>query len=231
MKRVISVLLLSVCCVPLLVVGQPSVASGSNVHPFPALNYEYSALEPYIDSTTMTIHYNRHYRGYYNNFLKTIEGTPLADKPVEEILAQVSNHSTAIRNNGGGYYNHLLFWENMSPKGGEPSAELQKSISKRFGSMEAFQKEFVTAALSVFGSGWAWLIVTESGELAVVTSPNQDSPIMDVAPVKGKPLLALDVWEHAYYLKYQNKRVDYIESFWKVVDWLTVSNRYKALKK
>ena len=179
----------------------------------------------------MSVHYNRHYRGYYNNFLKAIEGTPLAGMPVEEILAQVSKHSTAIRNNGGGYYNHLLFWENMSPNGGEPSAELQKDLIKRFGSMEAFQKEFAAAALSVFGSGWAWLILDQNNELAVVTSSNQDSPMMDVAPVKGKPLLALDVWEHAYYLKYQNKRVDYIESFWKVVDWQTVSNRYKALKK
>lgn len=229
MKTTFSVFLLWLSVLPVALRAQTPISGSSPTHPFPALNYDYSALEPYIDSTTMAIHYNRHYRGYYNNFLKAIEGTPLAEMPVEEILAQVSKHSTAIRNNGGGYYNHLLFWENMSPNGGEPSAELQKAITKRFGSMEGFQKEFVAAALSVFGSGWAWLIVTESGELAVVTSSNQDSPIMDVAPVKGKPLLALDVWEHAYYLKYQNKRVDYINSFWKVVDWQTVSNRYKAL--
>ncbi len=231
MKTAFSVFLLWLSVLPVALRAQTPISGSTPTHPFPALNYEYSALEPYIDSTTMTIHYNRHYRGYYNNFLKAIEGTPLAEMPVEEILAQVSKHSTAIRNNGGGYFNHFLFWENMSPKGGEPSAELQKAISKRFGSMEAFKKEFAAAALSVFGSGWAWLILDQNNELAVVTSSNQDSPIMDVAPVKGKPLLALDVWEHAYYLKYQNKRVDYIESFWKVVDWQTVSNRYKALKK
>ena len=231
MKTCIFVFLVSLSLSPVVLTAQSTQSGSSPIHPFPALKYEYSALEPYIDSTTMSVHYNRHYRGYYNNFLKAIEGTPLADKTVEEILAQVSKHSTAIRNNGGGYYNHLLFWENMSPNGGQPSAELQKAIVKRFGSMEAFQKEFAAAALSVFGSGWAWLILSENNELAVVTSSNQDSPMMDVAPVKGKPLLALDVWEHAYYLKYQNKRVDYIESFWKVVDWQTVSNRYKTLKK
>ncbi len=230
MKNIVILILTAFLFSPVMLTAQSPSAGRSDAYPFPPLKYDYQSLEPYIDSLTMSIHYNRHYRAYYTNFLKAIEGTSLAGLPIEAILAQVSGHSAALRNNSGGYYNHLLFWENLSPNGGAPSVELQKSIEKQFGSMEGFKKEFNAAALSVFGSGWAWLIITDSQELKVVTSANQDNPLMDVAALKGKPLLALDVWEHAYYLKYQNKRVDYIDSFWKVIDWSCVDNRFKSNK-
>ncbi len=229
MKISLFALLVSVLFAPSMLNGQGTSTDLSKTYPFPELKYDFQALEPYIDSLTMSIHYQRHYRGYYNNFLKAIDATPLAGMSIETILAQVSNHSTALRNNGGGYFNHLLFWENLSPNGGQPSAELQKAIEKQFGSMDNLKTQFNAAALSVFGSGWVWLIISDNSELKVVTTANQDNPLMDVAPLKGKPLLALDVWEHAYYLKYQNKRADYIDAFWNVIDWNTVSNRYKAI--
>lgn len=205
---------------------QSGVVNAQTNNPFPPLKYSFSALEPYIDSTTMKIHYERHYAAYYNNYLKAVAGTDVADKPVESVLATVSSFPVAVRNNGGGYFNHRLFWENLSPNGGKPSQALLQAINKAFGSLDGFKKEFSAAAASVFGSGWAWLLIDTAGNLRITTTPNQDNPLMDVAQVKGVPLLALDVWEHAYYLKYQNKRADYLEAFWNVVDWNTVSQRF-----
>ncbi|HNV81216.1 MAG TPA: superoxide dismutase [Tenuifilaceae bacterium] len=195
----------------------------------PQLPYSYNALEPHIDSLTMEIHHTKHHGAYTNNLNKAIEGTELDKMPIDEILKNVSKHSPAVRNNGGGYYNHNLFWSIMSPNGGgKPSGELAKAIDKQFGSFEAFKEKFSNAAATRFGSGWSWLI-DKQGELVVFSTPNQDNPIMDLAEIKGYPLLALDVWEHAYYLKYQNRRPDYINSFWHVVNWAEVERRFNLL--
>ncbi|HPI70724.1 MAG TPA: superoxide dismutase [Tenuifilaceae bacterium] len=195
----------------------------------PQLPYSYNALEPHIDSLTMEIHHTKHHGAYTNNLNKAIEGTELDKMPIDEILRNVSKHSPAVRNNGGGYYNHNLFWSIMSPNGGgKPSGELAKAIDKQFGSFEAFKEKFSNAAATRFGSGWSWLI-DKQGELVVFSTPNQDNPIMDLAEIKGYPLLALDVWEHAYYLKYQNRRPDYINSFWHVVNWAEVERRFNLL--
>lgn len=195
---------------------------------FPALPYSYDALEPYIDARTMEIHYDRHHRAYYTNFINAIKGTPLESMAVEDIFATISKQSDAVRNNGGGYYNHLLFWKNMAPKSAGPSEGLKSAIEKSFGSYDKFRETFSAAAKSRFGSGWAWLVMSPDKTLVVGSTPNQDNPLMDISPVKGKPLLTLDVWEHAYYLKYQNKRADYVEAFWNVVNWEEVDARYKA---
>lgn len=197
---------------------------------FPALPYAYNALEPYIDAQTMEIHYDRHHRAYYNNFLVAVKGTEAENMPLEAIFAKMSSFSDAVRNNGGGYYNHIMFWNNMSPDGGEPSAALAKAIDEAFGSMEKFKELFGNAGKTRFGSGWAWLVVTPEGKLAVGSTPNQDNPLMDISPIKGTPILSLDVWEHAYYLKYQNKRPDYVENFWSVVNWKDVNARFEAAK-
>jgi Fe-Mn family superoxide dismutase len=192
----------------------------------PKLQYSYNALEPYIDAATMEIHHSKHHGAYTANLNKAIDGTSLANMPIEEILKDISKHSVAIRNNGGGFYNHNLFWNFMSPNGGgQPVGEVAKAIDKHFGSFDAFKEKFAAAAATRFGSGWAWLI-EKQGELVVFSTPNQDNPLMDVSEIQGKPLLALDVWEHAYYLKYQNRRPEYIENFWKVVNWKEVENRY-----
>jgi len=194
----------------------------------PTLKYDYKALEPYIDSLTMEIHHTKHHGAYTNNLNMAIEGTTLSGLPIEEILKETSKHSPAVRNNGGGYYNHNLFWELMSPNGGgEPSGELLKHIQKTFGSFGEFKEKFSTAATTRFGSGWAWLIL-DNGELKVFSTPNQDNPLMDVSEIKGFPLLGLDVWEHAYYLKYQNRRPEYIQNFWNVIDWKTVEKRFES---
>lgn len=198
---------------------------------FPALPYAYDALEPYIDAQTMEIHYDRHHRAYYNNFLAAIKGTEAEKMPLEAIFAKMSTFSDAVRNNGGGLYNHNMFWSNLSPEGGEPSAALAKAIDEAFGSMDKFKELFSNAGKTRFGSGWAWLVVTAEGKLAVGSTPNQDNPLMDISPIKGTPILGLDVWEHAYYLKYQNKRPDYVENFWNVVNWKDVSERYEAAVK
>lgn len=196
-------------------------------HVFPELHYAYDALEPYIDAQTMEIHYDRHHRAYYNNFLKAIEGTDLEKVRLEQIFEQISGLSAAIRNNGGGLYNHNLFWLNMAPGGlSSPSAELLSVIETEFGSFEAFKEKFSTAGKTQFGSGWAWLSVNADKKLFISSTANQDNPLMDVVPDRGTPILALDVWEHAYYLKYQNKRADYIDNFWKVVNWDVVNERY-----
>jgi Fe-Mn family superoxide dismutase len=196
----------------------------------PDLPYAFDALEPHIDARTMEIHHDRHHAGYTNNLNAALEGTDAANHTIEDLLANVSKHGAAVRNNGGGFYNHSLFWEVMGPnKGGSPSGDLGADIDAAFGSFDAFKDAFAKAAATRFGSGWAWLIVTEKG-LQVSSTPNQDNPLMDVAEVKGTPILGLDVWEHAYYLKYQNKRPEYITHFWEVVNWDAVAARYAAAK-
>ena len=197
----------------------------------PELPYDYNALEPSIDAKTMEIHHTKHHQGYTNKFNSAIEGTDLEDQEIEDIFASVSEHSTAVRNNGGGFYNHSLFWSILSPNaGGAPTGDLAEAIDNQFGSFDAFKEEFASAAGGRFGSGWAWLIVDTDGELAVTSTPNQDNPLMDVADVQGTPILGLDVWEHAYYLNYQNRRPDYVSSFWDVVNWDKVSEYYNSTK-
>jgi superoxide dismutase, Fe-Mn family len=197
----------------------------------PALPYSFDALEPHIDKMTMEIHHGKHHAAYVTNLNKAVEGTDLAKQKLEDIFKNVSKHPVAVRNNGGGHYNHSLFWNLLSTKGGTPSTEVSAAINKKFGSFDKFKDEFSKAAKDRFGSGWAWLVVDPSGELKVTSTPNQDNPLMDVAEVKGTPILGLDVWEHAYYLKYQNKRPDYITAFWNVVNWSEVGNKYKAVAK
>ncbi len=193
------------------------------------LPYDNDALEPNIDAKTMEIHHDKHHQGYVNNLNAAVEGTELEGQSVEELLAKVSTLSTAVRNNGGGHWNHSFFWKTLSGDGGgEPTGELAKAIDAKFGSFSAFKEEFKKAAGSRFGSGWAWLIKTDSGDLAVVSTPNQDNPLMDLAETKGTPIIGLDVWEHAYYLKYQNKRPDYIDAYWNVVDWKAAESNFNA---
>ncbi len=194
----------------------------------PALPYSYDALEPHIDARTMEIHHSKHHNGYTNNLNAAVQGTELEGLSIEAILAKgVDNLPTAVRNNGGGYANHALFWEVMSPNGGgEPDGALAAAINAAFGSFEAFKEKFSTAAKTRFGSGWAWLAVN-NGALEVFSTANQDSPLMD-----GKtPILGLDVWEHAYYLKYQNRRPDYVSAFWHVVNWDKVAENFAAATK
>lgn len=192
----------------------------------PKLDYAYDALEPHIDARTMEIHHTKHHNAYVTNLNKAIEGTSAAGKSLEEICAKISEYSPAIRNNGGGHYNHSLFWKVMGPgKGGQPTGALADAINNAFGSFDAFKEKFANAAATRFGSGWAWLIKKADGSLAVTSTPNQDNPLMDVADEKGTPLLGIDVWEHAYYLHYQNRRPDYISAFWNVIDWDAVAER------
>ena len=196
----------------------------------PNLPYAHDALEPHIDTKTMEIHHGKHHNGYTTNLNNAVEGTDLAGESIENILANISSHSGAVRNNGGGYYNHCLFWEVMSPNGGsEPSGELADAINSAFGSVEEMKAQFSAAAATRFGSGWAWLCVTD-GKLCVCSTPNQDNPLMDVADCKGTPILGLDVWEHAYYLNYQNRRPDYIEAFFNVINWDQVNKNYENTK-
>ena len=192
---------------------------------FADLPYDYNALEPYIDAQTMEIHYDRHHRTYFNNFVNAVKDTPDADKSLESILGEISSHSTAVRNNAGGYFNHNVFWNCMSGSGGSASDALSGAIDSTFGSKEELKEKMKAAGIGRFGSGFAWLIV-KGGNLEITSTPNQDNPLMDVAQSQGHPILALDVWEHAYYLKYQNKRPDYIEAWWNVVNWDYVSEQY-----
>lgn len=194
----------------------------------PKLPYAYDALEPHIDAKTMEIHYTKHHAGYTSKLNDAIKGTDLENESIENLLANQTENK-AIRNNGGGYWNHKLFWEVMSPNGGgKPTGKLADAIDSTFGSFEKFKEEFANAAATQFGSGWAWLCVTDKGTLAVSSTPNQDNPLMPVAGCSGKPILGLDVWEHAYYLNYQNKRPDYISAFWNVVNWDEVSKRFES---
>lgn len=196
----------------------------------PALPYAFNALEPHFDARTMEIHHDKHHAGYTRNLNAALEGTDLASKSIEEILGNLdavpADKRTAVRNNGGGFANHSLFWQILSPAGGQPSDALQSAINAAFGSMDAFKEEFSSAAATRFGSGWAWLVVASDGSLSVTSTPNQDTPLME-----GKtPILGLDVWEHAYYLNYQNRRPDYVAAFWNIVNWTKVSELYDAAK-
>ena len=192
----------------------------------PDLKYDYNALEPYIDGRTMEIHHSRHHAAYTSKLNDAVSGTDLEGLDIEAVFKNVSGLPAAVRNNGGGYYNHLLFWEVMSPGGGgTPDGALLDAINSAFGSFDDFREKFSTAAATRFGSGWAWLVKTDSG-LVVTSTPNQDNALMDLAEVKGTPILTLDVWEHAYYLKYQNRRPEYIEAFWNIINWEEVNNRF-----
>ncbi len=193
----------------------------------PKLDYAYTALEPHIDARTMEIHHTKHHAAYTSNLNVAVSGTKLENESIEQILAKIGSLPLTIRNNGGGYYNHDLFWKIMSPNGGgAPKGDLANAINKDFGSFENLKKEFSNAAATRFGSGWAWLLKTDTG-LKVTSTPNQDNPLMDITEVKGAPILGLDVWEHAYYLLYQNRRPDYITAFWNVIDWEKVTERFK----
>lgn len=193
----------------------------------PKLGYDYAALEPHIDARTMEIHYTKHHQAYVNNLNTAIAGTEWEQKSLEDIMANISKLSAAVRNNGGGHYNHTLYWTVMGPnKGGTPKGDLAEAINKTFGSFDTFKEQFTQAGMTRFGSGWAWL-VKAGNELKITSTANQDNPLMDIAEVKGLPLLGADVWEHAYYLKYQNRRNEYLAAFWNVVNWDEVERRFK----
>jgi len=195
-------------------------------HTFPELPYAYDSLEPYINAKTMEVHYSKHHRTYFDKFVTAVKGTELESASLYEIFAHISQHPPAVRNNGGGYYNHILYWNCMAPNGGgTPQGKLAEDIASTFGNFEAFQEQFTQAAINTFGSGFAWLIV-QDGKLVITSTSNQDNPLMDVATEQGEPILALDVWEHAYYISYQNRRPDYIEAWWNVVNWEAVSENY-----
>ena len=197
----------------------------------PQLDYGYDALEPHIDARTMEIHHGKHHAGYTSKLNAAIEGTDMANMSIDDILKNLDMSNGAVRNNGGGYYNHSLFWKVMSPNGGgAPSEELAEAINASFGSFEAFKEKFANAAATQFGSGWAWLRVHPGGKVEVCSTPNQDNPLMPGVSCGGTPILGLDVWEHAYYLNYQNRRPDYISAFWNVVNWDEVSARFTADK-
>ncbi len=195
----------------------------------PALPYAPDALEPHIDKQTMEIHHGKHHQAYVDNLNKAIAGAEHENKTIEELVAAAGKISPAVRNNGGGHWNHSFFWELLSANGGKPSGKLAEAINSTFGSLEALQEKINTAGATRFGSGWAWLIVKD-GKLEVSSTPNQDNPLMDVAEVKGTPVLGIDVWEHAYYLKYQNKRPDYLKAVWNVINWEKVGQHYDAAK-
>ncbi|RXK50938.1 superoxide dismutase [Aquirufa rosea] len=196
------------------------------------LPYANNALEPHFDALTMEIHHDRHHNAYVTNLNAAVAGSPSEGKTLEELFSHVSSLSPAIRNNGGGHYNHDLFWNILSPNGGgAPVGTLAKAIDAKFGSFDAFKEEFKKAGITRFGSGWAWLVAQKDGSIAVSSTPNQDNPLMDVAEVKGFPVIGLDVWEHAYYLKFQNKRPDYVDAFWNVIDWNAAEKRYLAAQK
>lgn len=192
----------------------------------PNLPYAYNALEPFIDAQTMEIHHSKHHQAYVTNLNKAVLGTPNEFTPLVDIIKNISKSSIAVRNNGGGHWNHTFFWEILSPKSTAPSDNVMTMINRDFGSLEKMQSDFNAAATSRFGSGWAWLIVQDN-KLKICSTPNQDNPLMDIAEVKGTPILGLDVWEHAYYLKYQNKRADYIKAFWNIVNWDKVDKNLK----
>ena len=195
------------------------------------LPYPSDSLEPNIDKQTMEIHHGKHHNAYVTNLNNAIAGTELESKSIEDLLGSISQSPVAVRNNGGGHYNHTMFWNTISSSGGgQPTGELAQAITDKFGSYDAFKEEFAKAATTRFGSGWAWLIATSDGQLAVTSTPNQDNPLMDTAETKGFPVIGLDVWEHAYYLKYQNRRPDYIAAYFNVVDWNMAEQRYQQGK-
>ncbi len=202
-------------------------------HKFAPLPYNYDALEPFIDKMTMEIHYDRHHRSYYNNFMNAAKGTNMENMALIDIFNQMSTFPMVVRNNAGGYWNHELFWKCMrNGGGGMPTGKLAEAITSTFGTFENFKKEFSDAGAKRFGSGWAWLSVDSEGKLFISSTANQDNPLMDTETKRGTPILGMDVWEHAYYLKYQNKRVDYISAFWNVVNWDFIAEAYsQAIKK
>lgn len=195
----------------------------------PELPYAHDALEPHFDKQTMEIHHGKHHQAYVTNLNAALEGSEWADKNIEELMSNMSKLPVAVRNNGGGHFNHSLFWTVLSPNGGgAPTGKLAADIDAKFGSFDSFKTEFAKAGATRFGSGWAWLCVKGDGALCVCSSPNQDNPMMDISECPGTPILGLDVWEHAYYLKFQNRRPDYISTFWSLVNWDEVSRRYAA---
>lgn len=196
-------------------------------HTLPTLPYGHDALEPHIDTLTMQIHHGKHHQAYVDNLNKAIAGTDNENKSLEELMAGISALPPAVRNNGGGHFNHSLFWSVLTPGGSPLAGNLEAAINETFGSLDALKEKMNTAGTTRFGSGWAWLSVSE-GKLVVSSTPNQDNPLMDIAEVKGTPILGIDVWEHAYYLKYQNKRPDYLGAIWNVVNWAEVAKRYEA---
>jgi superoxide dismutase, Fe-Mn family len=199
---------------------------------FQPLPYAYDALEPYIDKETLEIHYSKHHKAYFDNFINAIKGTEMESMDIKDIFRNISKYPMAVRNNSGGYFNHTFYWENMKAHaGGLPTGKISEAINKSFTSFDEFKKQFSDAGKTRFGSGWAWLCLDDKGGLFICSTPNQDNPLMDIAEKKGIPLLTMDVWEHAYYLKYQNKRADYIDAFWNIVNWGEVGRRYEnALK-
>jgi len=242
-KNILTMLvgLIAAVCSMAFISSSPLIKkTNSPLPPFtlPALPYAYDALEPYIDKMTMEIHHDKHHKAYVDNLNKAIaesKDSKLGTLTLSEILATIDKYPTAIRNNAGGHYNHSMFWTIMdSDINDKPSGELELALNKKYGSLEKFKEEFANAAKTRFGSGWAWLIVNKKGELHITSTANQDNPLMDVGNVedRGYPVIGLDVWEHAYYLKYQNKRPDYIAAFWNVINWKEVSKRYdEAMKK
>jgi superoxide dismutase, Fe-Mn family len=195
-------------------------------HTLPALGYAHNALEPHIDARTMEIHHGKHHQAYVDNLNKALDGHDMAGASLEDLMSNISKLPPAVRNNGGGHYNHSLFWQVIAPNGGGISDGLAAAIDAQLGGMDKFKADFAQAAMTRFGSGWAWLCVDADKKLCVCSSPNQDNPLMDISDCKGTPILGVDVWEHAYYLNYQNKRADYLAAFWSVVNWAEVSKRF-----
>lgn len=196
-------------------------------HTLPALPYAFDALEPHIDAQTMQIHHDKHHQAYVDNLNKALAGTNGVGKTLEELMDNISSYPVAVRNNGGGHYNHTLFWSILGNNGSQPSGKLAAAINDTFGSLDALKEKMNTAGTTRFGSGWAWLVVSDR-KLLVSSTPNQDNPLMDIAEVKGLPILGIDVWEHAYYLHYQNRRPDYLKAIWNVINWDAVGGRYEA---
>ncbi|MES2704384.1 MAG: superoxide dismutase [Bacteroidota bacterium] len=196
-----------------------------SLHPLP---YAYDALEPHIDAQTMQIHHGKHHQAYVDNLNKALEGTDAADLTLEELMANISAYPAPVRNNGGGHFNHTLFWSILGPGSMAPTGDFATAITEAFGSVDGLKEKMNAAGTTRFGSGWAWLTVKKDGSLEVSSTPNQDNPLMDIADVKGTPILGIDVWEHAYYLNYQNRRPDYLKAIWNVVNWDAVTLRYKA---
>lgn len=199
-------------------------------HTLPPLHYAFDALEPHIDAMTMQIHHDKHHQAYVDNLNKALAGSDGEFKTLEELMDNISAYPMAVRNNGGGHYNHTLFWTIIGPDATQPTGDLLAAINEAFGSLDELKEKMNNAGATRFGSGWAWLLVAD-GKLQVSSTPNQDNPLMDVADVKGTPILGIDVWEHAYYLKYQNKRPDYLKAIWNVINWNEVDRRYKAALK
>lgn len=217
----------SIKFVVILIALSINVNSYSQIHSLPILKYPYNALEPFVDSITMEIHYTKHHQAYVTNLNKAVKGTISENTPIIDLLLNISSQPEIVRNNAGGHYNHSLFWDILTPvKDTKPSEELLKTINESYTSLDSLKKLINQAAATRFGSGWAWLIVTPDKKLAVCSSANQDNPLMDISTVRGIPIIGIDVWEHAYYLKYQNKRGDYLGAIWNIIDWDVVSKKY-----